>query len=169
MATTPGPVGRPEETVTPEVSECSRTPARRRPLSTAISACPPSCAMVITCRATGHTWSLSTVTAASTAARISTQLGGSGCASRLRRRMSIWPAPSDSHNEMMFAGSSFLGTTCDEARSGPTPLRPIDPDLAIIAGGSTGVCRGPCRRRRGHRLEGGDTHASRPDPDQTRR
>ena len=30
----PGPRGRPTETVTPELSECSRMPASRRPVST---------------------------------------------------------------------------------------------------------------------------------------
>src|SRR3712207_7377315 len=35
----PGPVGRPADTVRPEVSECSRMPASRRPAASATSPC----------------------------------------------------------------------------------------------------------------------------------
>ena len=46
----PSPVGRPADTVSPEVSECSRIPDRRRPAASATSPCAPSWAMVTTCR-----------------------------------------------------------------------------------------------------------------------
>ena len=52
VTTMPGPVGFPRETVSPEVSECSRMPDSRRPLSSAATPCAPSWAIVTTCRAT---------------------------------------------------------------------------------------------------------------------
>ena len=50
----PAPVGRPAETVSPEVSECSRMPDSRRPVARATSPCAPSWAMVTTCRVGRH-------------------------------------------------------------------------------------------------------------------
>ena len=50
IATMPGPRGRPLEMVWPDVSECSRTALRRRPVSSATIACPASCTSVTTCR-----------------------------------------------------------------------------------------------------------------------
>ena len=50
MATIPGPLGLPRDTVRPEVSECSRMPASLRPLTSAATPCAPSWAIVTTCR-----------------------------------------------------------------------------------------------------------------------
>ena len=54
MTTTPGPVGRPRETVTPDVSECSRMPLSCLPTSAATSACPASWAVVMPRRTLGQ-------------------------------------------------------------------------------------------------------------------
>ena len=51
----PGPLGRPLDTVRPEVSECSRIPRSRRPASRAATAWPPSWAMVTSIRLYGQT------------------------------------------------------------------------------------------------------------------
>ena len=76
----PGPVGRPAESVSPEVSECSRMPCSLRPVSRATRACPPSCAMVTALRAIRQGSRVETTTSA-TAPVISTSSGGgSGCA-----------------------------------------------------------------------------------------
>src|SRR3954447_12460280 len=50
----PGPLLRPLETVRPEVSECSRIPASRRPVSSAATPWDPSWAMVTRCRLRSH-------------------------------------------------------------------------------------------------------------------
>ena len=89
MNTIPGPLGRPCESVTPEVSECSRMPRRRRRASTAAVACPPSCAIVITVRASGHTRRLRTTTSAAAAVARTTSIGGSGWVSATRDRASV--------------------------------------------------------------------------------
>jgi hypothetical protein len=54
VSTMPGPCGLPEETVSPEVSECSLIPCSLRRVSTAARPCPPSWAMVTTFRVRCH-------------------------------------------------------------------------------------------------------------------
>src|SRR5699024_1978861 len=50
VATIPSPVGRPFDTVKPEISACTRMPRSLRPTSAATSACPASCKTVAKCR-----------------------------------------------------------------------------------------------------------------------
>ena len=71
----PSPVGRPADTVRPEVSECSRMPASRRPAASATSPCAPSWAMVTTVRAGRHRAGDPTTTAAATSAPTRTAVG----------------------------------------------------------------------------------------------
>src|SRR6476469_1369585 len=80
----PGPRGRPRETVSPEVSECSRIPLRRRPVSTAATPCAPSWAIVTTCRVSDQACDQSTSTSATTAAPSTTVDGGAGCTAYTR-------------------------------------------------------------------------------------
>src|SRR4051794_25448070 len=75
----PGPVRRPTETVRPEVSECSRMPARRRPVSRAATPWAPSWAIVTTCRVTGHSRRDSTRAPATRATAARTAGVGAGC------------------------------------------------------------------------------------------
>jgi len=74
----PGPVRLPRDTVSPEVSECSRIPSSRRPLSTETRACPPSCAIVIAFRVRCQARGFSTTSSAVTALAATAQAGGTG-------------------------------------------------------------------------------------------
>src|SRR5918993_739981 len=74
----PRPVGRPEETVSPEVSECSRMPDSRRPAASATTPCAPSWAMVTTCRVARQSAGERTRTAAAAAAASRTVMDRSG-------------------------------------------------------------------------------------------
>jgi hypothetical protein len=79
VITAPGPVRRPREYVSPEVSACSLMPSSRRPLSTEASACPPSCAIVITFLASRHASVVSTMSRAVTPLTATTHTGATGC------------------------------------------------------------------------------------------
>src|SRR4051812_37216605 len=74
----PSPVGRPAETVSPDVSECSRMPDRRRPAARATSPCAPSWAIVTTCRVGRQSVGERTSTAATAAVPRSTSGRRSG-------------------------------------------------------------------------------------------
>src|SRR5215831_10632135 len=74
----PAPLRLPRDTVSPEVSECSRIPSSRRPLSTEMRACPPSCAIVIAFRVRCQARGFSTTTSAATALAATVQTGGTG-------------------------------------------------------------------------------------------
>src|SRR3569833_2738824 len=74
----PGPYGLPLETVTPEVSECSRMLCSWRPVASAASACPPSCAIVTTLRSTCHTEWTETAASAATPVTVTSHHGGCG-------------------------------------------------------------------------------------------
>ena len=50
----PGPLARPLETVSPDVSECSRMPCRRRPVKNAATPWAPSWVMVTSIRVYGQ-------------------------------------------------------------------------------------------------------------------
>src|SRR4051794_40916071 len=92
----PGPVRRPTETVSPEVSECSRMPARRRPVSRAATPWAPSWAIVTTCRVSGHSRGDSTSAAATTATAARIAALGAGCTATARdQRATTTPATSD--------------------------------------------------------------------------
>ena len=78
MATMPGPVGLPRERVTPEVSACRRMPIKRRPVSTATRAWPPSWLMVTTCRVSDQARGMSTRASAARATAITTAGSGAG-------------------------------------------------------------------------------------------
>jgi hypothetical protein len=79
----PGPWGLPRVSVSPEVSECSRMPLNRRPASSATSACPASCTMVITLRAGRHSADTNTTTSAMPAVTSTTASGGSVCGPKM--------------------------------------------------------------------------------------
>src|SRR5580658_114057 len=91
-----GPRRRPREYVTPELSACSLIPSRRRPDSTETSACPPSCAIVITFPAIRQEPLPVTMIRAASAVAPITQVGGSGwlpdtrSQSRSRTFMASW-------------------------------------------------------------------------------
>src|SRR4051794_4598170 len=74
----PSPAGRPEETVRPEVSECSRMPDSRRPLISATTPWAPSCAIVTALRVIRHSAGERTSRAATAAAPNNTDVAGSG-------------------------------------------------------------------------------------------
>src|SRR5690242_20079290 len=82
----PGPRGFPIDTVTPELSECSRMPASRRPVRNATTACPASWTIVETCRLTdqarGTTTRAPDVAALRTTSQGSAVTGWAGCRSR---------------------------------------------------------------------------------------
>jgi len=78
VSTIPGPDPRPRDTVSPDVSECSRIPSSRRPLSTETSACPPSCAIVIAFRARCQPRTSSTIASATSPLTATTHAGGTG-------------------------------------------------------------------------------------------
>src|SRR3954465_1308512 len=74
----PSPAGRPEETVRPEVSECSRMPDSRRPLISATTPWAPSCAIVTALRVIRPSAGERTSRAATAAAPNNTDVAGSG-------------------------------------------------------------------------------------------
>src|SRR4051812_45447133 len=86
----PGPLGRPTDRGSPEVSECSRIPVSRRPVSTAVTACPPSCTIVTRFRAQRQNPSTTTTTSAASPVPATSQLSGSYC--RTQSRL-LTPAP----------------------------------------------------------------------------
>src|SRR3954454_8655736 len=95
----PGPVGRPAETVRPEVSECSRMPERRRPAARATAPWAPSWAIVTTCRVARQSVGERTSTAAAAAAATRTVGDGSGtvAVTRAQNRPRTSTAPSQPH------------------------------------------------------------------------
>jgi len=82
----PGPFGRPRLTVSPDVSEWTRTPLSRRPTSTAMSACPASWQIVTRVRTTGH--AKTTAANAATASSSDPQGLGSGWVASAQRQSS---------------------------------------------------------------------------------
>ena len=76
----PGPLRLPRETVSPEVSACSRIPSSRRPDSREAAAWPLSCAMVIAILVSRHSRGLATTSSATAALTATTQTGGALCA-----------------------------------------------------------------------------------------
>src|SRR5664280_929251 len=113
----PSPRGRPEETVRPDVSECRRMPARRRPVNTAARPCAPSWASVTTWRVRGHATGASTSTAATTARPRTTGGGGAG-----------WPASARCHTSRTTTSTQGAPPQLDEGiraeRAPPGPSRP---------------------------------------------
>src|SRR3954468_7457314 len=95
----PGPVGRPAETVSPEVSECSRIPDSRRPAARATAPWAPSWAIVTTCRVARHSVGERTSTAAAAAATTRTVGDGWGtvAVTRAQNRPRTSTAPSQPH------------------------------------------------------------------------
>ena len=84
----PGPPARPLETVSPEVSECSRMPCRRRPVRSAATPWAPSWVMVTSIRVYGQIARGSTRATATTAARATTIGAGGGWTAIARRHTS---------------------------------------------------------------------------------
>src|SRR5690349_21394503 len=76
----PTPYGLPRETVTPDVSECSRIPCNCRPVTNAAKACPASCAIVTTPRVRCQAESTETAASAATPVRATSHHCGCGCA-----------------------------------------------------------------------------------------
>jgi len=74
----PGPVRGPLETVTPEVSECIRIPCRRRPVSRAATAWPPSWVIVTASRISGQVRPDTTSRVAARAVSTTTAVCGGG-------------------------------------------------------------------------------------------
>src|SRR4051812_47290655 len=95
----PGPVGRPAETVSPEVSECSRLPDSRRPAARATAPWAPSWAIVTTCRVARQSVGERTSTAAAAAATTRTVGDGWGtvAVTRAQNRPRTSTAPSQPH------------------------------------------------------------------------
>src|SRR5664280_525732 len=115
----PSPRGRPEETVRPDVSECRRMPARRRPVNTAARPCAPSWASVTTWRVRGHATGASTSTAATTARPRTTGGGGAG-----------WPASARRHTSRTTTSTQGAPPQLDEGiRAERAPLGPSRPRL----------------------------------------
>ncbi len=79
VTTMPGPLRRPRDTVSPDVSACSRMPSRRRPDSSEAAACPLSCAIVIAIRVIRHSRGLATISSATAALTAITHPGGASC------------------------------------------------------------------------------------------
>lgn len=84
----PGPLGRPLETVSPEVSECSRMPWSRRPVTNAATPWAPSWVIVTSMRVYGQTARGRTSAAARAAASATTTGAGGGCTAVARRQTS---------------------------------------------------------------------------------
>jgi hypothetical protein len=84
----PGPLGRPLETVSPEVSECSRMPWSRRPVTNAATPWAPSWVIVTSMRVYGQTARGRTSAAARVAASATTTGAGGGCTVVARRQTS---------------------------------------------------------------------------------
>ena len=76
----PGPLLRPFDTVSPDVSECSRIPASRRPLSSAATPCAPSWAIVTRWRVRRQASGTSTSARATAAAASTSPADGTGAA-----------------------------------------------------------------------------------------
>ena len=102
----PGPVGRPAETVSPDVSECSRMPDSRRPAARATRPWAPSCAIVTTCRVGRHSTGERTSTAATAAVPSSTSVGSSGTVAVTRAQNSAEDlhGPSQPHGPVRTPG-----------------------------------------------------------------
>ena len=88
VITMPGPRGRPFDKVRPDVSECRRMPDRRRPVSTAASAWPPSWAIVTKLRVNRQAGRITTQSRATTPVTRMTVRGGTGCAENSRPQRS---------------------------------------------------------------------------------
>ena len=80
VMTIPGPLRLPRETVSPEVSACSRIPSSRRPDSSEAAAWPLSCAIVIAIRVIRQSSGLTTMSSATAALTPTTHTGGTLCA-----------------------------------------------------------------------------------------
>src|SRR4029450_5330357 len=142
----PGPVGRPTVRVRPDVSECSRMPVSRRPVSSAATACPPSWTIVTTLRDQRHTASRATAKNAPTPVPPPSPGAGSNRSIVIAPHtvtVPRWhagrPRPDDPHYSDVGppnTGARFSG--CD-ARPSPRPPRP---------GGPPPPARGPAEPRR---------------------
>ena len=95
----PGPVGRPADTVSPEVSECSRMPGQPAAAASATTPCAPSWAMVTACRVTRHSAGESTRTAATAAAPSRAAAGRSGTGALTRSQKPTTPSTGSSFPE----------------------------------------------------------------------
>ncbi len=84
----PGPLGRPLETVSPDVSECSRMPCRRRPVNNAATPWAPSWVIVTSIRVYGQIARGRTSAPAITAAKATTMGVGGGWTAIARRHTS---------------------------------------------------------------------------------
>ena len=80
MMTIPGPLRLPRETVSPEVSACSRIPSSRRPDISEAAAWPLSCTIVIAILVSRHSRGLATMSSATAALAPTTHPGGTLCA-----------------------------------------------------------------------------------------
>src|SRR5215211_746962 len=85
ITTMPGPLGRPLETVSPDVSECNRMPCRRRPVTSAATPWAPSWVIVISIRVYCHATRGST-RAPAVAAASTTRIGAGGGWTAIARR-----------------------------------------------------------------------------------
>src|SRR6185437_3373957 len=106
----PKPYGFPYETVTPEVSACNRIPVSLRPVSSAATACPPSCAIVTALRASRQAGRYATVANANDAALSTNQRGAAGCAALI-----------SCHNALRF-DTAMSARMLDPIRSGPATI-----------------------------------------------
>ncbi len=95
VMTIPGPLRLPRETVSPEVSACSRIPSSFRPDSSEAAAWPLSCAIVIAIRVIRHSRGLATMSSATAALAATTHPGGALCAP-------ITPIPEHRHAQRVF-------------------------------------------------------------------
>src|SRR4051812_47374641 len=84
----PGPLLRPFETVRPEVSECSRIPASRRPVSSAATPWAPSWAIVTRCRLRAHSSGTEVTANASTPVASTSPSDGGGATTESRSHRS---------------------------------------------------------------------------------
>src|SRR5882757_8240792 len=124
----PGPVVRPTDTVTPEVSECRRIPDSRRPVSTATIACPPSWAIVTTVRATRHSPRWPTTSSASSGASSGTSWSGGTASRRGLRSRSACPHPASPRPRSGQGGHQLVAVLADPDAQALTVLG----DVAVL-------------------------------------
>src|SRR4051794_12946874 len=136
----PRPVGRPAETVSPEVSECRRMPDSRRPAARATAPCAPSWAIVTACRVSRHRGGKRTSRAAAAADPSSTGMGRSGttAVTRSQNRATAVMRTSQPHR---------TGSTRPDKPPARQVLRPLSPTTPITNGCAAGTPTKPQRRR----------------------
>ena len=133
----PSPVGRPAETVSPEVSECSRMPDSRRPAASATSPCAPSWAMVTTWRVGRQRAGERTSSAATAAVPSSTsgRRSGVGAVTCAQNRPRSTPAsrPAARRVDRQHAVQPAAGRGRDEppGRPGRRSVDPARPGLGV--------------------------------------